>query len=316
MCAFVPINGWWVDELSMRCELNARAAWSQAFPAPAKLNLFLHVTGRRADGYHLLQTVFRFVDHGDALRFAPRNDGVIERAVDIPGVPAETDLCLRAARLLRQAAGAGFERCGVTVKLDKKLPMGGGLGGGSSDAATVLLALNTLWGIHFARDKLAALGLQLGADVPVFVFGRAAFAEGVGEQLRPIDLPPAWYLVVEPPVHVGTAEIFTSPRLTRDSKIITMPDFSAGLPLQHPGLRNDLQAAACEHQPVVAEALAVLSEFGPARMSGSGACVFAEFADEPAALHALRLFEQRKPAWRAWVAAGLDVHPLHRLCEG
>jgi len=294
----------------------AGAAWSQGFPAPAKINLFLHVVGRRDDGYHLLQTAFRFLDHGDVLRFSPRNDGLIERAHDIPGVPAERDLCLRSARLLREAAGRGFERCGVTVTLDKRLPMGGGLGGGSSDAATVLLALNTLWGIDFPRVKLEALGLKLGADVPVFVFGQSAFAEGVGEVLMPLALPPAWYLVVEPPVQVSTAEIFSSSRLTRDTKIITMPDFSAGLPLEMPGLRNDLQAAACEHQPVVAEALALLSQLGPARMSGSGACVFAEFADEEQACQALAQFQSCAPAWRAWVARGVDKHPLHGLARG
>jgi 4-diphosphocytidyl-2-C-methyl-D-erythritol kinase len=298
----------------MQCEHSSRAGWGQAFFAPAKLNLFLHVTGRRADGYHLLQTVFRFVDHGDWLRFSPRADGEIRRGQDISGVPEDTDLCLRAAKLLREAAGSQCAGFGVTITLDKRLPMGGGLGGGSSDAATVLLALNVLWGIHFPREKLQALGLQLGADVPVFVFGRAAFAEGVGEQLAPIDLPPAWYLVAEPAAHVATAKIFASSRLTRDTKIITMPDFSAGLPLQKPGLRNDLQAAVCELKPQVEKALAVLSELGPARMSGSGACVFAEFADEALALQALAALQERAPALRAWVAKGLDIHPLHALC--
>ena len=300
----------------MQCEMSGRAAWSQAFFAPAKINLFLHVTGRRDDGYHLLQTVFRFVDHGDVLRFAPRNDGLITRSKDIPGVPADADLCLRAARLLREAAGPAFARQGVTITLDKRLPMGGGLGGGSSDAATVLLALNVLWGVHFSREKLQALGLKLGADVPVFVFGRAAFAGGVGEELTAIDLPAASYLVVEPPAHVGTAEIFASSRLTRGTKIIKMPDFSAGLPLLHPGLRNDLQAVVCEQQPVVAEALEVVSQFGPARMSGSGACVFAEFADRSLAEQAREKLVQLKPVWRAWVASGVDRHPLFELCQG
>lgn len=287
--------------------------WARDFPAPAKINLFLHVTGRRADGYHLLQTAFRFLAHGDTLRVAPRADGLIVRANDIPGVVPEQDLCLRAAHLLREAAGPAFADHGVTLTLHKRLPMGGGLGGGSSDAATVLLALNRLWGVNFSRTTLQALALKLGADVPVFVFGQAASAQGVGEALNALPLLPAWYVVVEPPQSVGTAEIFGAPELTRDTKVIKMPDFSAGFPLQTAGLKNDLQPVVCKRYPVVADALAALSQWGPARMSGSGACVFAEFATARQAQRAHAGLVQQ--GWRAWVAAGLDVHPLHEWVE-
>lgn len=286
-------------------------SWDAEFPAPAKINLFLHVTGRRADGYHLLQTAFRFLDRADGLRFSPRDDGAIVRATELAGVPEEADLCLRAARLLRAAAGPAFADRGVTITLAKRLPMGGGLGGGSSDAATVLMALNHLWGIHFSREKLQALGLQLGADVPVFLFGRAAFAQGVGEELAAIEMPSAWYVVVEPGVAIGTAEIFGAPELTRDTKVIKMPDFSAGPALEISGLSNDLQPVACTRFPVVRDALDQLSKVGlggRARMSGSGACVFAEFADEAQARAAAQVM--CAAGWVAWAAKGLDLHPL------
>jgi len=192
------------------------------FPAPAKLNLFLHVVGRRPDGYHLLQTVFRFVDYGDSLSFNIRDDGVIRRVNPLPGLDLEQDLTVRAARLLQQETGC---RLGADIVLEKRLPMGGGLGGGSSDAATVLLALNRLWNLNLGRQMLQDLGLRLGADVPVFVFGESAFAEGVGEKLQSVVLPPAWYVVLVPSVAVSTAEIFTSRELTRDTKPIKMSDF-------------------------------------------------------------------------------------------
>ena len=240
-------------------------------PAPAKLNLFLHVVGRRADGYHLLQTLFRFIDYGDTLTLRPRADGRIERAGEVPGVTAEQDLTVRAASLLQQASAT---RAGVTIELDKRLPLGGGLGGGSSDAATALIALNRLWGLGWARSRLQELALQLGADVPVFVFGRSAFAEGVGERLRAVDLPPAWYLVLVPPVAVSTAAIFSAPELTRDSTPIKISRFSAAF--RRPG-RNDLEAVACRHHPAVAEHLAWLRQHAAAAMTGSGACVFAAF---------------------------------------
>lgn len=277
--------------------------WDSAFPAPAKLNLFLHVTGRRTDGYHLLQTAFRFVDHGDTLRFAPRSDGRIVLATPIPGVPPETDLTVRAARRLQEVTGCG---AGVEIKLEKRLPMGGGLGGGSSDAATVLLALNHLWGLGLPRARLQVLGLELGADVPVFVFGQNAFAEGVGEELVAIDLPAAWYVVLEPPVAVPTADIFRAPELRRDT-----PPLSVGAWRLGDG-HNDLEPVAVAKYPVVGEYLAWLARFAPARMTGSGACVFAAFDAAAAAEAALAA---RPAGMRGWVARGLARHPLHALAR-
>lgn len=277
--------------------------WTSTYPAPAKLNLFLHVVGRRADGYHRLQTVFRFVDRGDALRFSPTDDGTIRRADPLPGVPPELDLTVRAARLLQSETGC---RQGAIIHLDKRLPMGGGLGGGSSDAATVLLALNHLWQLRLPRERLQALGLSLGADVPVFVFGRNAFAEGIGEALQPVDLPAAWYVVLEPPVEVPTAAIFGAPELKRDTPPMVAADWRPGVG------HNDLEAVAVTRFPAVAEHLRWLSAFGEARMSGSGACVFAEFATQPAAEAVLAAL----PAgWRGWVAAGLGAHPMRDLAS-
>ncbi|PKO86739.1 MAG: 4-(cytidine 5'-diphospho)-2-C-methyl-D-erythritol kinase [Betaproteobacteria bacterium HGW-Betaproteobacteria-12] len=277
------------------------SAWNydSSWPAPAKLNLFLHVVGRRADGYHLLQTVFRFIDRADSLRFEPRNDGRIVLATPLPGVAPASDLTVRAAGLLQEASGCDQ---GVTIHLDKRLPMGGGLGGGSSDAATVLLALNHLWQTGLTRPALQQLGLALGADVPVFIHGRNTFAEGVGEHFTDVALPPATYLVLMPPVNVSTAAIFTAPDLPR----ATPPIAAAGW---YPGQGgNDLQAVACARFPAVAEHLAWLQQFAPqAMMTGSGACVFASFArrNEAAAVLA------RLPAAMAgWLADGLDEHPL------
>jgi 4-diphosphocytidyl-2-C-methyl-D-erythritol kinase len=274
-----------------------------SYPAPAKLNLFLHVVGRRPDGYHLLQSVFRFVDYGDTLQFAIRSDGAVTRSNAISGLPPEQDLCVRAARLLQVHTGCSR---GVDIALGKKLPLGGGLGGGSSDAATTLLALNRLWDLHLSRAELQTLALQLGADVPVFVFGESAFAEGVGERLQPISLPPAWYVVLTPPVQVATAAIFASPRLTRDTIPIKMSDFSAG------PVCNDLEPVVCEMYPVVAEYLSWLKQFGDARMTGSGACVFAEFAAQQAALE---VFAKRPQQMQGFVARGLDRHPLHDFAQ-
>ena len=269
-----------------------------SYPAPAKLNLFLHVVGRRADGYHLLQSVFRFLDHGDRLRFEIRPDGAILRASELPGVAPENDLCVRAARLLQQATGC---RQGVEISLEKILPLGGGLGGGSSDAATTLLALNRLWGVDLSRLQLQELALKLGADVPVFVFGESAFAEGVGEQLRRIVLPPAWYVVLVPPVQVPTAEVFASAELTRNTPAIRPEDFAAGQG------RNDLEPVVCRNYPQVAECLSWLKTFGDARMTGSGACVFAAF---PAEEDARRVFALKPAAMGGFVARGVDRHPL------
>lgn len=285
--------------------------WDREYPAPAKLNLFLHVVGRRDDGYHFLQSLFRLIDRGDTLRFAPRADGRILRAGALDGVPEERDLCLRAARLLQ--ASSGCEQ-GVEIALRKRLPMGGGLGGGSSDAATVLMALNRLWGLHWPRQRLQALGLQLGADVPFFVFGRNAFVEGIGERFQPVELPPAWYLVIEPAASVPTAEIFSAANLTRNTKPIKMADFSAGWGANREGLfgQNDLEPVVCGRYPEVARALAWLRQHAEARMTGSGACVFAPFAVEQDARSVLA----RMPGdMTGWVARGLDEHPLRALAD-
>ncbi|MDP2828929.1 MAG: 4-(cytidine 5'-diphospho)-2-C-methyl-D-erythritol kinase [Sulfuricellaceae bacterium] len=267
-----------------------------SYLAPAKLNLWLHVVGRRPDGYHLLQSVFRFLDYGDRLHLSMRDDGRIVRATDLPGVPEERDLVVRAARLLQEATGCKF---GVEISVEKVLPMGGGLGGGSSDAATVLLALNRLWGLNLSRCELQGIGLRLGADVPVFIFGESAFAEGIGEVLQPILLAPTWYVVLVPPVSVATAEIFAAPELTRDTTSIKMCDLSTA------ELRNDLQSVVCGRVPEVAECLAWLGQYGNARMTGSGACVFAEFASRDEAASVLA-----QAAYAGFVAQGLDRHPL------
>lgn len=275
--------------------------WQSEYPAPAKLNLFLHVVGRRADGYHLLQTVFRFVDHGDSLYFSPRDDDAVVLANPLPGVPPESDLTVRAARLLQAEAGC---RRGVEIRLEKRLPMGGGLGGGSSDAATVLLALNHLWNLGWSRRRLQKIGLSLGADVPVFIFGQNAFAEGVGEALQPVELPPAWYVVLETPVQVPTAAIFGVPGLKRDTPAMRAADWKPGVGT------NDLQPVAVAGFPAIAAHLAWLSAFGDARMTGSGACVFAEFERKQDAEDVLG----KLPAeMRGWVAAGLAQHPLFGL---
>jgi len=267
-------------------------------PAPAKLNLFLHVVGRRADGYHLLQTAFRLIDWGDSLSFALREDGEVHRLSDVPGVPAEQDLVVRAARLLQQTSGC---RLGVDIAIDKNLPMGGGLGGGSSDAATTLIALNRLWHTSLSRQALAALGLHLGADVPFFIFGRDAFAEGVGENLQALSLPPTWYVVVAPPVTVPTAEIFAAKDLTRDTEPMKITDFAAST------TRNDLQAVACSRYPEVGAAIDWLAQYAPARMTGSGACVFAEFASE---MEANDVVQSCPAPLQAWKAKSLARHPL------
>jgi 4-diphosphocytidyl-2-C-methyl-D-erythritol kinase len=273
------------------------------YPAPAKLNLFLHVVGRRDDGYHLLQSVFRFVDYGDTLHFAIRDDGVIRRVNALPGLAPEQDLCVRAARLLQETGGC---KLGVDITLEKRLPMGGGLGGGSSDAATTLLALNRLWNLHLDRPTLQKLGLKLGADVPVFVFGQNAFAEGVGEILQPIDLPPAWYVVLQPPVAVPTVEVFCDKELTRDTIPLKMAAFSTGLG------HNDLQPVVCRKYPEVAASIAWLKQYGDARMTGSGACVFAGFDTEQ---EARAVFARRPASMNGFVAKGLNNHPLRDLAS-
>lgn len=281
--------------------------WQEAWPAPAKLNLFLHVTGRRADGYHSLQTAFRLIDLADTLRFKPREDGKVTLARPLADVPPEQDLCLRAAELLKHATGHGG---GVEIELEKRIPMGGGLGGGSSDAATTLVVLNYLWRLGLKRGELQQLALKLGADVPVFVFGENAFAEGVGEELRPLALPAAWYLVLIPPVQVPTAAVFAAPELTRDAKPIRITAFFDGL--KQRALRNDLEPVVSKRYPEVARHLAWLKQHGEARMSGSGACVYAEFSTEAAAHAAHARLPQ---AMQGFVARGLERHPLHDLTE-
>ncbi|MDO8346343.1 MAG: 4-(cytidine 5'-diphospho)-2-C-methyl-D-erythritol kinase [Rugosibacter sp.] len=272
--------------------------WQRDWPAPAKINLFLHVVGRRADGYHLLQTVFRFLDFGDTLRCEPRTDGRIVLATPLPGVPPETNLTVRAAASLRAATGA---TAGITLHVEKRLPMGGGLGGGSSDAATTLMALNRLWNTGLDSLQLQRIGLALGADVPIFVHGHAAFAEGVGERFADVALPAAWYLVLVPAVAVPTLEIFRSTQLRRDTPAIAAADWRPGFG------HNDLETVAGALYPEVKRHLDWLRQYGDARMSGSGSCCFVEFVQESAARASLAAL----PAdMRGFVAAGLDRHPL------
>ena len=292
----------------MAARLNLNEGWQTRWPAPAKINLFLHVTGRRADGYHLLQTVFRFLDVGDSLQFTPREDGQVIQTMPLPGVAPGQDLTVRAALALRAAAGVN---AGVSIALDKKLPLGGGLGGGSSDAATTLLALNHLWRCGLSRPALMEMGLSLGADVPVFIHGHSAFGEGVGEKLSNVDCPAAWYLVVVPPVVVSTAEIFTAPELRRDTEAMLPQAWRPGMGV------NDLEPVTCQRYPDVQRHLDWLralvgagSGAIRAAMSGSGACCFAEFADETAAR---AVFGRLPVAMRGFVARGLDIHPLFAL---
>lgn len=273
-------------------------SWSRNWPAPAKLNLFLHILGRRPDGYHRLETAFQLLDRGDELAFRVRPDGRICRRGGLAHLPAEQDLTVRAARLLQEATGC---RLGADIQLDKRLPDGGGLGGGSSNAATVLHALNRLWGTGLGTAALADLGLRLGADVPVFVHGRTAWAEGVGEQLTPIETPPHWFLVVHPGCHVSTAEVFAARGLTRDSAPSTISALRAGR------VRNDCEPWVRARYPAVDEALAWLSRFAPARMTGTGGCVFAPFECETQARAAL---DRLPAAWQGMVAQGVACSPL------
>jgi len=270
----------------------------EPWPAPGKLNLFLHVVGRRADGYHLLQTAFQFIDLCDELRFWERPPGVIERASDLPGVPAEDDLCVRAGRALAARAPSPP---GVAIEVAKRLPMQGGVGGGSSDAATVLVALNELWGLRLPDDELAALGLALGADVPVFVHGTAAWAEGVGERLTPLDFPEPVFLLVRPDATVSTADVFKAPELTRDSPAITIRSFLLT------GGRNDCEPVVRRRFPAVAEALDWLDQFAPARLTGTGSCVYAAMPDESQARAVLASLPSR---WTGYVVRGLNRSPL------
>jgi 4-diphosphocytidyl-2-C-methyl-D-erythritol kinase len=278
--------------------MATRSVW----PAPAKLNLFLHILGRRPDGYHELQTCFQFVDLCDEITIKVRTDGLIRRTVEIAGLPAEADLCIRAAKALQAASGSAL---GADISLAKKIPVGGGLGGGSSDAATCLIALNQLWGIHCSREELAAIGLKLGADVPVFVHGRVAWAEGVGERLTPLYPPQAPmeanYLILKPNVFVSTAAVFQDPELTRNSAPITIHGFLAS------GGRNDCLGVVRRRYPEVAHALDWLSVYGSARLTGTGACVFLACENKDLAQEIMR---KVPPEFECFLARGLNDSPL------
>lgn len=271
---------------------------ADAWPAPAKLNLFLHVIGRRPDGYHELQTLFQLVDLADELRVEVRADGELRRIGGPAGVPHDEDLVVRAARLLKQASGSPL---GADLTLTKRIPLGGGLGGGSSDAATTLAALNVLWRTRASAEDLARLGIALGADVPVFLFGRSAWAEGVGERLTAVDLPPRWYAIVRPPVAVSTAEVFQAPELTRNSPRTTIRGFLEA------GGRNDCERVVVARYPEVRQALDRLGRFGPARLTGTGSCVFAAFERAGEAEEAIAGL----PAgWLGFAVRGLARSPL------
>jgi 4-diphosphocytidyl-2-C-methyl-D-erythritol kinase len=283
----------------------------QSFLAPAKINLFLHIIGQRADGYHLLQTVFRLLDIYDTIHLKPNNSGIVKRVNDVLGVPAEQDLCVRAAKLLLQHTQS---KHGVEIFVEKHIPMGGGLGGGSSDAATVLLALNHLWQLKLSREELMSLGLKLGADVPFFIFGKNAWAEGIGEQLEEINLQDAYYVILNPNIHVSTAQIFANKQLTKSTIPKTMSDFSGTAKLTACNLRagftNDLEKIVCSEYPAVLDCVNWLSQFGDARMSGSGASVFLEVVDKKTAAE---ICNQRPKEIQGFVAKGLNQHPLINL---
>jgi len=274
-----------------------------SLPAPAKLNLFLHITGRRPDGYHLLQTLFQFIDHGDTLHFTLAPDNHLHLEPELPGVPLESNLIHRAARKLQEATGCTR---GARIRLEKRLPMGGGIGGGSSDAATTLIGLNLLWETGLSLKQLAEIGLSLGADVPVFVLGRAAWAEGVGEILTPVELDEPWYLVVVPPCQISTAEIFSDQRLTRDTPPITLAAFR-----EHGG-RNDCLPVVEERYPEIRNALILLNKYCEAKMTGTGSCLFGAFPNKREA----DKVRARLPATlQAFVARGCNRSPLHQLLD-
>jgi 4-diphosphocytidyl-2-C-methyl-D-erythritol kinase len=273
--------------------------------APAKLNLFLHVVGRRADGYHLLQSVFTLIDRADRIRVRVRPDGVIRSVSPLPGVAENADLTVRAARLLQESTGCPL---GADIELEKNIPIGGGLGGGSSDAATLLRALDRAWNTGVAPARLAEMGAALGADVPFFLFGRPAWVEGIGERLAEVSIPPAWYLVLTPPVEVPTVSIFTAAELTRDTEPLKMEDFSAqARSISQTRFRNDLEAVVIQRFPEVARHLEWLRRYGDARMTGSGACVFAPFGSRE---EAQRVRDELPAPMTGFVAKGLMQHPF------
>jgi len=274
--------------------------WAEKWPASAKLNLMLRIVGQRADGYHLLQTVFQFIDLCDWITFHPVDDGRVRLLSPIPGVPEIDDLTVKAANLLKSETGC---KAGVCIEVEKNLPMGGGLGGGSSDAATVLVVLNKLWDLQLTKERLMELGLALGADVPVFVYGYSAWAEGVGEKLEKITPVEQWVVVIKPDCHVNTKEIFSSKNLTRDSKSIRIADFMEG---QH---KNDCLGVVSQEYSDVKAALHALSEFSEARLTGTGACVFAQFESKELAYGAYKSLELN--GWKVYLAKGLNVSPLY-----
>ncbi|WP_082752831.1 4-(cytidine 5'-diphospho)-2-C-methyl-D-erythritol kinase [Janthinobacterium sp. B9-8] len=275
----------------------------QDFPAPAKLNLFLHIIGRRSDGYHLLQSVFQLIDLADTISLRVNDNGEVRHLNPLPGVPAESDLTVRAARLLQQATGCSK---GVDIQVEKRLPMGGGVGGGSSDAATVMLALNRLWQLNLSRSKLMELGLSLGADVPFFIFGENAFVEGIGEIMTPILTPEAHFVILHPQVHVSTPQIFSDPSLTRDTPPITVPHLSSAM------TQNDLEEVARKSYPEISESITWLGQHANARMTGSGSCVFASFSSPN---EANRVIYDLPKNMTGYVARSLSKHPLHEFAE-
>ncbi len=269
--------------------------------SPAKLNLFLHITGRRADGYHNLQTVFQLLDWGDAMRFSANSSGRISVSVRDLGIPEDDNLITRAARLLQAKAGRSAATPGVDIVVDKQIPTGGGLGGGSSNAATTLLVLNHLWATKLAQEELLAIGGELGADVPVFVAGHSAWAEGIGEILTPIDLPGNWFLIITPGCHVSTAKIFSCEQLTRNTSPIKMAAFFEG------NSQNDCQVVVRNLYPEVDNALKWLDNFGEARLTGTGACVYASFGTRTEAIAVQRQLPKK---WNGFVARGLNESPV------
>lgn len=283
--------------------IKLAAGWGEKWPAPAKLNLMLRITGRKPDGYHLLQTVFQMLDLCDELTFYPVDDGRVSLESPIPGVPEQDDLTVRAANLLKAHTGC---RQGVRIAIEKNLPMGGGLGGGSSDAATTLVVLNRLWGLGFSKQELMQLGLRLGADVPVFVFGCSAWGEGVGEELQSVMLPEQWVVIIKPDCHVNTKEIFSAEGLTRDSEPVKISDFLAG------DNRNDCTQVVCKRYPPVKEALESLGSYAKARLTGTGACVFAQFSSKENAEAAL---DALKGGYSVFLAKGLNRSPLYKKLE-
>ena len=277
------------------------AADARHFLAPAKLNLDLRIVGRRADGYHLLESIFTLIELYDHIWFSVNQTGCIKLHTPTDGITEEQDLCVRAARLLSGHTGTEY---GVDIWLEKQIPVGGGLGGGSADAAVVLMVLNRLWQLNLSKTELLQLGVRLGADVPFFIFGQSAFARGIGEQLSPISLPKQWYVIIKPPVHVSTPKIFAHKDLTRDSKPRIMPDFQAG---QH--WRNDMQSVVLAEYPAVKAAFDVLAEYGSPMMSGSGACVFLSFDSESAAQ---AVYNKVSCAHQAYCVASLTRHPFYQ----